>query len=470
VNTLDRYIVKNFLLSVLLCFVALMCIRIVADLFFNMDEFAKSGAEEHKTFLTVVGDIGTYYAYQSLEYFRELAGVIIVTAAAFTLARMNHTNELTAVLASGVSLHRVLLPVLVCAVGLNVLLIVDTELLIPRAKHHLVRSRDDVAGEDAYHVRCVIDEKKSAWYSKRFFPAGGRLVNPLILLRDSGYGYIGHLTGAEAAYDPAENGWVLRSGELPGGRGGFREAMIDIPGLDKAPSAAFVPTRLGPEVIVERARKQEQNRDVDWSKAIYIPRPRMEDERAGLMISASRLDLKPAAGGVVGTVLHDARFVYSRGEKELARIAADEAVYERDAPRPGWRLRGGRLIYRCDLDPAEMALRQSGESLRYMSTAELTRLLRSRQLPDPREAVLIRHGRFAEFFNNLIMLLVAVPFVLSRERNIKSSAAMTVLMVGGLYVFIHLSQYVGLAPSLAAWLPILVFGPVAAVTVDAVKT
>ena len=40
-RTLDRYIVKNFLLSALLCFVTLMALRIVSDLFLNMDEFTK---------------------------------------------------------------------------------------------------------------------------------------------------------------------------------------------------------------------------------------------------------------------------------------------------------------------------------------------------------------------------------------------------------------------------------------------
>ena len=68
------------------------------------------------------------------------------------------------------------------------------------------------------------------------------------------------------------------------------------------------------------------------------------------------------------------------------------------------------------------------------------------------------------------MLLVAVPFILSRERNIKASALMTVLMVVIVYIFIYGCRYVGLSPVVAAWLPILVFGPVSAVMLDAVKT
>jgi lipopolysaccharide export system permease protein len=84
--------------------------------------------------------------------------------------------------------------------------------------------------------------------------------------------------------------------------------------------------------------------------------------------------------------------------------------------------------------------------------------------------MLVRHCRFADFFNNLIMLLVAVPFILSRERNIKASAGLTVLMVGVVYVVVYFARYVGLAPVIAAWLPVLLFGPLATFMLDAVKT
>ena len=80
------------------------------------------------------------------------------------------------------------------------------------------------------------------------------------------------------------------------------------------------------------------------------------------------------------------------------------------------------------------------------------------------------HSRFADFFNNLIMLLVAVPFILSRERDIKVSAGLAMLMAAGTFIFIYLSRYIGLHPVLAAWLPILVLGPVSAVMLDAIKT
>ena len=119
-RTLDRYVVRTLLVTALVFFVVMMALRVCADLFLNMDEFTESGTgRQAKGIVDTIAQIVTYYRYQSLVYFRDLGWLIIVAAAAFTLAWMNHTNELTAMLASGVSLHRVLLPIIVCAIGLT---------------------------------------------------------------------------------------------------------------------------------------------------------------------------------------------------------------------------------------------------------------------------------------------------------------------------------------------------------------
>jgi len=68
------------------------------------------------------------------------------------------------------------------------------------------------------------------------------------------------------------------------------------------------------------------------------------------------------------------------------------------------------------------------------------------------------------------MLLLGLPFILSRERGIKTSAARCLLVVSVFYVSIYVCRYVGLPPEWAAWLPILTFGPLAMVLMDSVKT
>jgi len=92
------------------------------------------------------------------------------------------------------------------------------------------------------------------------------------------------------------------------------------------------------------------------------------------------------------------------------------------------------------------------------------------RVPDMRRALLIKHIRFADPINNLVMLLLGLPFILSRQRNIKASAGLCLLMVGAFYAFVHVCRYTGLSPTLAAWLPAMLFGPVSVVMLDSVKT
>ncbi len=469
-KTLDKYIIRNFLISAVLCLAAIMLLRVAADLSFNMDEFAESGSEQKK-FGMIVAEISTYYAFQSLVYFRQLGGVIIVVAAAFTLWRMNHTNELTAVLASGVSLNRVLLPIVICAIAMNLLVIVDTELLIPQVKHKLVRKRDDVTGIGSFRVRLLVDNKKSAWYSNEFDPVRNRLDKPLIILRDERFAYIRHITGPEAVYDASEDGWVFTPGKPPKPGDSPLHAVMQVKDWLASPSTETVPSRMGPEHIIEQARKNPKNRGVNWLLAPPIKNVEVKDPSAGLIINADQLNLKVIDGNVTGTVLRDASFTYclNNGGK-VATFRATEATYDGDTRK--WMLKDGRLVYSSDLDPGELSLRQSGDWMDYMSTAELTRLLRlqTETISDAEGATLARYTRFADFLNNIMLLLVTIPFILSRERNIKASAGSALLMGGGTFAFIFLSRYMGFSPIVAAWLPMVVIGPISAVMVDSIKT
>jgi len=78
--------------------------------------------------------------------------------------------------------------------------------------------------------------------------------------------------------------------------------------------------------------------------------------------------------------------------------------------------------------------------------------------------------RLLDPVNNLVMLLLGLPFILSRERNIKASAWLFLLMVGTFYAFIYVCRYMNLTPMLSAWLPVFLFGPVAAMMLQSLKT
>ncbi len=177
---LDKYIAKSFVVGYLITFCVLMGLFIVVDLFINLDEFA-----EHSDMGTsaVLKNIWIYYSAQSLLWFRDLAGIITVVAATFSLARLTTNNELVAVLASGVSLKRVMAPIIFLAILLTGLLVLDQEYAIPKRANQLVRAHDAVGEEEAYELWFMSDGEGSLFCTNRYDEKTQTMLKPTIILR-----------------------------------------------------------------------------------------------------------------------------------------------------------------------------------------------------------------------------------------------------------------------------------------------
>ena len=177
---LDRYVAKNFLIGYCIAFCVLVGLRIIIDLFVNLDEFTENADLETAA---VIKNIFTFYLLNITLYFRDFAGMITVVAAAFSFGKMVRHNELVAVMASGVSLKRIICPIVFLALLLTGVLVIDQELIIPPLADKLVRSQDDVPGQESYRVRFISDGKGSLICSLKFDVETSTLYDPTILLR-----------------------------------------------------------------------------------------------------------------------------------------------------------------------------------------------------------------------------------------------------------------------------------------------
>jgi len=215
---LDRYIAKNFLVGYAIAFCVLIGLRIVIDLFVSLDEFA-----EHADLgaMTVARNIVIYYGLHTALYFRDFAGMITVVAAAFSLGKMVRTNELTAIMASGISLKRVVGPILVLALVLTGLLVVDQEVLIPAVSSQLVRNQDALPGEESYAAWFLPDNNGSLLCSPRFDVKTASFQDLTILLRQPTaqpgiWTVTGCILADQATYNPQTVRWDLTGGRLIG--------------------------------------------------------------------------------------------------------------------------------------------------------------------------------------------------------------------------------------------------------------
>jgi len=132
---------------------------------------------------------------------------------------MVRSKELIAVMASGVSLKRVIAPIVLLAILFTAVLVVDQELIIPPLSDRLVRSEDALPGEESYDVWFITDSYGSLILSQRFDVRTSTLYNPTILLRRKTvkpgiWEPIGRIDAEMAvSYDHKSGNWNLINGQ-----------------------------------------------------------------------------------------------------------------------------------------------------------------------------------------------------------------------------------------------------------------
>ena len=353
---LDRYVAKEFLLGYLVAVFVVLSLRVVLDLFIELDEFVEDAPNRtSSSFFNVIGYIVAYYTPKLFEYFRDFSGVMIILAAAFSLVRMSRQNELTAVLASGISLKRLLAPIILLAMLLNLLMVFDQEVILPRLADKLVREHDEIAGVDPMKVS-LLSDRDNALLSGKFNPDTKTLTQLFIILRTDGQGS-GLITADKAIWNPQLKHWQLTNG-------------------------------------------------------MYF---------------------------------------------------SDEGSRE------------PRMVWESDLSPDYLWLQKNSNFKSLMSSAQLTDLVRSqRKGAEQRQAISEKHFRFTDPIINMVMLLLGLPLLVTRER-FSSKAAFFLAIVGPASCFIvtFVCKLIGSElpePLLAAWLPLIVFLPLSVITLDGIKT
>lgn len=105
IRILDRYLTKQFILSIFFGVMTFVLIFIIVDLMENLDDFIDQQVPQKI--------IMAYYFYFLPEIIRLILPVSILLACLFTVGKLNNFNELTAIKSSGISLYRFMLPFII---------------------------------------------------------------------------------------------------------------------------------------------------------------------------------------------------------------------------------------------------------------------------------------------------------------------------------------------------------------------
>jgi lipopolysaccharide export system permease protein len=208
-TTLDRYILRGFLVNYVIALGVMIGLYVVLDLFVNLDQFTEIKSQ---TPLQTLEKIVDFYGHNLFLYFAQLAGVIILLAACLTLGRFYRTNELTAVMASGTSLYRVAAPILIAALAMNALWFIDQEVIIPGMAGKLSRKHSDIEGRASYAVWFQPDRDNSLLSAEAFSPRTQEMRGAIILKRDDKDRMSEIIRADRARWDDEREFWRLENG------------------------------------------------------------------------------------------------------------------------------------------------------------------------------------------------------------------------------------------------------------------
>ena len=109
---LDRYVLKNYLLALLFTIISFVTIFVIVDMIEDMDKFIDKQVP--------VSIIILFYVYYLAEIIKLVLPVAVLMAALFSIGQMARHHELTPIKASGISLYRIFLPILIFVIFLSV--------------------------------------------------------------------------------------------------------------------------------------------------------------------------------------------------------------------------------------------------------------------------------------------------------------------------------------------------------------
>ncbi len=203
---LDRYVTRNFLQIYFYCIAGFISIWLIFDVSDNISTFI----DEHVGPLLVI----RYYATQLPQVFIILLPVSLLLSLLFALGRMSRANEIVSMLTAGVSLPRVLLPL----IGMGLLTVTASMALNYSLAPHAELARKTFLAEaqsrPSRYIQGQIFRNRTdsrTWFVQNFLPRGNTFNNVQVLQQDANDNIVTNYVASRANYSPETKNWKLEN-------------------------------------------------------------------------------------------------------------------------------------------------------------------------------------------------------------------------------------------------------------------
>ena len=200
---LNRYLLRQFVQVFAICFLSLTGLYIVIDAFGHLDHFSSHSEKGGGSLFLIMAE---YYAYHSLAFFDGTSGILAMISAMFTVTWLQRHQELTAIMAAGISKMRIMKPILFAAVAVSLLGVANRELVIPRVRDELTRDTKDLGGDAARSLEPRFDRNGILVGGEKIVLGERKILKPAFVLPAELSKNGQQLVAAEAYYTDAIDG------------------------------------------------------------------------------------------------------------------------------------------------------------------------------------------------------------------------------------------------------------------------
>ena len=206
---LDRYVIGNFLQVYFYCIAGFISIWLIFDVSDNISSFI-----DNHIGLALVA---RYYGTQIPQVFIILLPVSLLLSLLFALGRMSRANEIVSMLTAGISLPRLLLPL----IGMGLLTVAASMALNYSLAPHAELARKTFISEAQSRPGRTIQGQifrnrtdQRTWFVQNFLQRSNTFNNVQVLQQDANDNIVTNYVAARAVYRPETKTWELENARV----------------------------------------------------------------------------------------------------------------------------------------------------------------------------------------------------------------------------------------------------------------
>lgn len=245
---LDKYLIRQYIQTILFGLLAFTLIFVVIDMMENLDDFLDQNVPTSL--------ILQYYLVFTPEMVRLMTPISVLLASLFTAGKMANQNELTAIKASGISLYRFMTPFILTTIAISIFSVYFGGYLVPMANKHKVFIEQNYMKKDLVYLGSNIffQDTKTKIVSINNYDLSQKQANQISIQEFSDKDRTKLISRSDAfrmIYDSTKSSWFAYDGIT-------RTFSDSTETAEKFMVKEFKQLNFKPEDVIKKQRKPEE--------------------------------------------------------------------------------------------------------------------------------------------------------------------------------------------------------------------